>query len=360
MIITDIFANTFFDINGIHYYGYTLYIVDPYRNNAIQPGNAHINSLLLSDNVRSLLDTEIQTLCDPTFVPKDGDCIHVVSPCKYAMDNVRRNYKIKRSLDAGTCNVFSSSRLRRASRCPYRLLKRLIIFPAKKVMLSSRRADLLLSDMDGLLQHLGLDKETDIVTETGYVHSTECIPSDVEAYKGLLLGTLKTPAVFIDKLNVNSDCEVSFDTLSLIYRIGMDDLSEENKKNLLLQLGILNSQNWRNYLGTVSSLMEYIKNGTTGRYIWGHLSNKQKYVKELFNTSFHGFCGLEDFNMMKSFLEYLYSVGDQKFCTISDFNDKMFAKSGRRLYAKDVFERAYNIVVRITPKDYSEADLMIK
>lgn len=359
MIVTDIFANTFFDIKGAHYYGYTLYIIDPNQDGAIQPGNAHINSLLLSDTVRNLLDTEIQTLCDPTFVPKDGDCIHVVSPCKYAMDDVRRNYKIKRSLDAGTCNVFSAPRLRRASCRPYRLLKSLIIFPSKKVMLASRGGNLLLTHMEGFLEHLGLDKETDIIAVMESIHSTECIPSDVEAYKGLLLGTLKTPAVFIDKLNVNSDCEVSFDTLSFIYRIGMDDLSEENKKNLLLQLGILNSQNWRNYLGTVSSLMEYIKYGTTGGYIWRHLSNKQKYVKELFNTSFHGFCGLEDFNMMKSFFEYLYSVGDQKFCTISDFNEKMFAKSGRR-YAKDVFERVYNVVVRITPKDYSEADLMIK
>lgn len=359
MIITDIFANTFLDIKGVHYYGYTLYIIDPNQDGAIQPGNAHINSLLLSDSIRNLFDTEIQTLCDPTFVPKDGDCIHVVSPCKYAMDDVRRNYKIKRSLDAGTCNVFSAPRLRRASYRPYRLLKSLIIFPSKKVMLASLGNNLLLTYMDGLLEHLDLDKETDIIAVTEYIHTTECVPSDVEAYKGLLLGTLKTPAVFIDKLNVNSDCEVSFDTLNLIYRLAMDYATKENEKNLLLQLGILNSQNWRKYLGTISTLMEFVKNGRAGRYIHGHLSGKQKFVKELFNVKYHGFCSSEDFDMTKTFLESLYGVGDQKFCSVSDFNEKMFAKSGRK-YVADVFERTYNVIVRITPKDFSDADLMIK
>lgn len=331
------------DVVGNVYKDYTCY----YDLNNRHPFNLMVNKRLL---VRlKCLDGFTS---DPNAVLgqpciKKGTSIFVAPDCKYASNDVRRHYQIKRVPDSGDYNVFSPN-----DKLPYRSYRvALALISEKDKTVVACYSDITKSELAAkLLLENSIDcsgwRELDTY-QSPLFYCLNLHPS----YKMLLDGTLQKPVLSCKCLDLNGDMELNVDVLRLAYETANVEWNTPNaKENFLLQLNALNQYNWRNYPGTVSILNDLMTNNflSIGADVKRNAKSESKTIREIITCADQPFKDETDFKLTTAFLDSILHIGDCKFCTYYDFS-KAFHKIGISL---SKVSSLFDINVRIKPKTF--------
>lgn len=267
--------------------------------------------------------------------PLPGSSIYAASPCMFDAKDLRNNFKLKKSLDAGDYNVFSSLPTRqRKSAVPTLHATSSIIIPSKKMIIANNDKNesyySLLSKFAPEIDRTKSDEEF-IIDWSSRDYTWINLNQD---YISLLEGKLEKPCVPAENLKLYHDNPLSLDTLEMVYRAGMKDKSDDAVNNYLMQLAAMNLRNWRDYPGTISILFGQLLN-----YRWfsasypvhEHLEKYEKFVAEMRSYKSKPFLNQEDQDMAMNLIERLIDL---------DFSQKHTWQ--------EVFKAASNINLQLT------------
>lgn len=335
--------HAFLELDGQKYYNYTLLLL----GHAYGRGDIAHTTLVVNRAVRDKLKT-LDGLLDPVPRPPKRTSIHLVSGSVIAVEDVRKNYILKRDADAGDYNVFSP--LTRGS------LKRfspavIALFPSYNLIVAGK-------DTITAAQALAEAKaeNPDIVAaDLDYrqvkADSLDCFNVST-AYADLLAGKLKKPCISYTQLDLNAPNELTVDVLTLVYNTGkLWEYDNEDRKNFLIQVNVLNQHNWREYPGTVSMLFgSMLKYAGVANSVASHISSCSKTVKEIMSCTNRPFAGEKDFNLARDFVNSLLNFGGCRYTTLEQLEEKLHSIRLSRQY----FSMLYNDMVRITPKTFTD------
>jgi len=345
-------------IKGKEYFGWTLYSSCKswtyerieHKENLIAVGTDMIEQMANLDS----------RLLDDTFVPQHGSEIHLVPGCPVGVADVRKNYKLKRKADEGTCNVFS----------PYKgqyghfWNTGYAIIPSEKAIVLSNRTIYSMDEMDiyQALQHFFPNKwkvnpcpgmpDVDIYAKDLPISYTD-LP---ESWFKLITGQLQKPCISYKKLEFKTDNEVNTDILYLVYKTGKQRFSADAQKAFHIQLCALNEHNWRDYPGTLSILMKdmlYTKYNSS--YCYNDLSSKSglpKAVQEMVRTGMQSdvpFASSKDAQMAQKLIKMVVEIPeDKQFSTIQE----LAMKFNERKINFNCFYKAFDNIVKFRPKEF--------
>lgn len=282
-----------------------------------------------------------------TTVPRDSS-LYLAPDCPHAVNDVRRNYKIKRGFDNGDYNVVPTIET------GYYEDGCVAIFPVKNVIYrtywSSVTADEMLRRAREDFPEL---KKSDMIfiTEQDASHSG-CRLKAVdhpELYLKILLGENKKPVVSYDVLDLNADNELDLDILYLVYKIGMEPVSHENYQKFRTELFTLNNYNWRQYPGTISMLNEMMFSGE-GAFLKNSLGGEPKPVKEILQTQCREFVNDKDKLLARNFVTRMLNLENVQFVDWSELYNRVTALS----IPVGTFNQLFTTITKITPKKFNE------
>lgn len=334
--------------NGVEYYGY-----DFYREGDLDDKN---DQVYFDEATLDKLKKKVSDLKDnPTFVPAKGDEICVISDCKYNLEDVRRNYKIKRGFDKGTCNVFSEGSLKKERNYGYYYVA---VIPSKKTVVANNYYG---NDGTSLLESArklfpGLSKKDLIIVKDKFDWTILLRMNLPEAYIGLFNGTLKTPSVHVDNLDLNSGEELTIDTLEIVQKLCMEDsgntYSSGWDEKLKLQLTALNGLDWRKYPGTIDVLFNgfFYRGSSVLNEMRGCQSRYPKNVRVFLKYKHDGFASKEDFNLACSFIRRVLGLEGKEFSTMREMIDGMNDKR----VSFQTFIRLFDDMVRFRDKEWKD------
>lgn len=316
-------------------------------------------ALISNDLAKELKDMTYKGF-DLGYFPAKGDAINTVSPCELPIEDLRKNYAIKRGIDTATCVVFSPLKSEQY------MYDSIVVVPSKKAVFVGR---------------LGWDYVRKTIQQAfGSIPSDACeLPSEryniielTPAYEKLLDGTFSTPAIPISNLKINQDNELTYDALYLVYKTGTVACPscrywehESEVKNFTTELSVLNNYNWRDYLGTIgilNNIMLYrsdpdengnsrCKTPTVANAVKNCISRYPKPVKLIMSVdSSSKFVSEKDFLMAKKFIGTLLGLEGTKFVRFEDLL-RNIEKIDLPLY---LFNRLYDTVTRITERKYED------
>lgn len=337
----------YFEHDGVQYYDY-----DAYFENTKQDADNHI---YFDETTANNFKNIISNLKDnPTFIPAKGDEICVIPDCKYNLDDVRRNYKIKRGFDKGTCNVFSEEILKHVTDIYHNIVA---VIPSKKAAIITHyynRSDSdILKYANSIFPGLSMKDIVIIKNEYGWTNYMHVNLND--AYIGLLNGTLKTPAVHIDSLDLNTGEELTIDTLEIVHKLCEESVitySSGWDEKLKLQLAALNGLDWRKYPGTINVLF----NGFDYDYDSSILSMRScvsrypKNVKNFLKHTYEGFASKDDLDLACSFIRRIMGLENTQFTNLKEIWDKL----EETRVCKETFITLFDNMVRFKDKDWKD------
>ena len=276
------YEQVFIKIGGNSYFGYKGYVFangDYYLKRYCEPGliitNRSVTDMFTEDHIDAYLDDN--------FVLKSGDPIHVVPDCKYAINDLRNNYQIKRSFDAGVCNVFSPLKYPAIAMWIQRVA---IIKRYNAICFFADRDNMYITDAIREMHKVFPDLTIADVLLLDHQDCNSIIcTKKLKNYLPLLLNTAKNPCVSYKKLEFNTN-ELTSDVLMLVKKCGsVDRYSPDAEKNFLIQLAVLNQHNWRDYPRTIMNMFSTIGYGTIKDEVFSHPSKYPKYVNEMYDMS---------------------------------------------------------------------------
>ena len=337
----------YLDLDGQKYYGYDLLCDTDYSNSA-----KGCTALLAYPTYDLLTSDKIDALLDDNYVPKLGSEIQVVPKCPVAMDDIRKNYKIKRDVDTAECNVFSPYSSSKGRFWTYAFA----VVPAKEIIIiineynyNGGYAKKLKNLVESYI-NAGLIGVTDKViynTASPCDFYFERIP---EAYLMLLEGKLQKPCISYKKLEFAHTNEMTMDILTLVYNTGNKSWASGNVKNFQIQMQALNQYNWRDYKFTLSILFHEFLNGYgASSFVFGKKSQQPKAIRELLEIGYPrdeaSRASDKDYAMAKRLVESLMDMENVKFTTVSTLLKKLDDHKLRF----ETFNLIYDTAVRITP-----------
>ena len=306
-------------------------------------------SILISGDIIDSLVENLSSYLDDTVVLNDNDDIHIVPDCVYSIRDIRNNYKIKRDFDSGKYNVFSPIK-------PY-----IDRFAVHTIVVVDRLKKIALLDNKYTYPSGAKKAALDLIPEAEYEDMEFfscslrlCYSSHIAPYMHLVVGDAKKPCISYTKLKFNNSNELTPDVLMFVYKAGITSEyeSSEAEENFLVQLGILNQHNWRDYPRTISFLFYALKNRGVAHDVFCTMSKYPKHVKEIYDVAYNHslpFMSEKDFLMAQQFVQMLLDVKPETmFVQTKQLMDKI-VNSGFRL---DYFSELYNTVTRIVPKKY--------
>lgn len=340
MIIKE---HAYFRINGNDYIDYKLYDLTFNRDTE--------NTVAISLDFRSHYLDNIQTLplFDHTFRPKRNDEIYVAPRCKYALDDVRKYYTIKRAADSGVCNVFSEKTFQRNAYTYCYYISKALIFPNAKMIFVANTNEPIVAEALRLGVNLptGENPISASTYEYYYLYKLD------DCLIKLINGELKKPCIPASSLDINSENELTLDVLQLVYNVGRANYYDKDaEKNMVIQLRALNQYNWREYKGTVSLLLSYIlpKGNQVCTYMRSHKSKYPKEVKELLETVNEPFKNNKDLLLAQRFVDNLLQLGDRKYASMTD----LLAKLSESHISPYIFSKLFTITVRMVPRTFED------
>lgn len=287
--------HVFFEKDGQLFSDFTL-LTDTYGGNFGEGTTA-----IVSPEVYKKLLNPGSGFYSQTVVPQKS-AITMATPYKYAAQDLRNNYMLKRNLDAGDYNVFSTEDIRNYGSNYFTNVY--VYAPMKLIVAIFDRYDhtqnypemavrQMAQEYFGRYEHAVPDSF--FITEN-HIDRIELkrLKYSSEAWGKLLDGSLKKPCVLDSMLQVNTDNKLTVDILKMVYTIGNKEWSKEAEKNFLIQLNVLNQYDWRCKKGTVACLLSML-NYTQGRYnrsIFSEItrcpSRYPKQIKELIECARNG------------------------------------------------------------------------
>ena len=329
----------FFEIDGKRYFGFEFYA----RSDS---GMTKDYDIIVSESVRNRLRT-LEGLTDEDYVLDEGTQIHVVPDCPVCMDDIRKNYTIRRSLDGGDCNVFS----------PYRKSVKwclsssaLAVIPSLKAIVCDTQFGADRNSLHELINSFlpeasGLGQQ-DFVYHAERIYYMGIKISD--AYIRLLEGTLSKPAISYRKLHLSHGNLLTPDALFMVYQAGMRRRTEANaEKNFVLELSALNQSDWRDYPGTVSLLMNEIlkRSDCIKETVCRTRSRQPKAIKELLSVKPADFASDKDRKMASLLVQEILDIREETFTDIESLFGLMASKGISFPTLKSFFRN----MVRIKP-----------
>lgn len=309
-----------------------------------------------AEKVKLLTDASCMSMVSINFgkqskndpIPK-GSSIHIVQPCKYSVNDIRKHYIIKRSADSADYLVFGEH--------PDYLKKQLITIDSciinenEKVIVASYHV----KTFDELFTYY-----TQITGNQGYVGLTyykahhRFYGFHAEEYYNILTETLDKPIYLIDSLNITNENELTSELLYMIYMANKREHTKENEENLIVLLNTLNNTNWREHkeiVGTVlSSLTESYWGGAKRTYKEDILANmryqKSKYPKQITELlSLKGTYIGKNNKLLKEVVEHILHIGEKRFVDFMQLNQKLY----KEYIPAWLFAECYNVVCKVTP-----------
>ena len=279
-------------------------------------------------------------------VPKKGDALYVSPFSKWAINDLRNNYTLKRNPDTGDYNVFASVPKSKARV----YMEFWVAVPSMKLMI----ADVRPHDDYGwkvFAESYGYSIPDGTLIYSGQPQTRMVLYWTPESYRQLLKGELKKPCISADKLKLYSENELTADTLRLCYELGKDYSSEATEK-LVFQMKVLNQYNWREYpylVGLVFDRMIFYNQ------VYGMRKQKSKYpkpIQEMLEVSFDPYntMTLKEAKLVREFIDQLMNVGELRFTSFKDWQNKL---SEFRI-PEVVFTRLYDCTMKIKPRDLNE------
>ena len=347
----------YIDYQGVEYYDYDVYYVGNDKDSWNHPPKD--NTIMLYNGTAGKIRDKIAALKNnPAFVPAKGDDICVIPDCKYNLEDIRRNYNIKRGYDKGTCNVFSEGTINKY--CYYGHSFCVALVPSKKSAVISYYDD-------GSVIKAALQLFTDI-TKSDVILMTERLSHNSsyhfftifetninDAYFKLLTGTLTKPAVHVDSLDLNTGEQLTVDALEIVQKLcdeSVNSYSNGWDEKLKLQLTALNGLDWRKYPGTINVLL----NGFLYRCDSAILEMKNitsrypKNVKNFLKFSHEGFASKDDINLACSFARRILGLENTEFTTMKD----IYSKLSEKKMMVETFFALFDNMVRFKDKEWKD------
>lgn len=348
MSYTRNFDQVYVNINGHKYYGYNGIVVTEnswYLRQMNAPG-----LIITNREVTDTLDeNSIDSLLDNNFVLNPGDAIHVVPDCKYAIADLRNNYKIKRDYDTGVCNVFTPLDYPRNSMW----IEFTVAIPKLNTIIficDCKNAITALGKAKGIIPNL--DKSDCEIFSSDALRAI-IATKKLAGYIPLITGTSKKPCISYKKLEFKTN-ELTIDVLTLIKKSGERNIHDDPHavENFVLQLGMLNQHNWREYACSLKNMLNTIPDYRTAKgEVFSCPSKYPKYIKEMYEVSrqLRPPYSEKDFNLTKEFYKDLLGLRDETMFVDAVTLQEKASAAGLNLYnLKEVF----NLTTRITQKKY--------
>lgn len=308
-------------------------------------------------------------LCDRSIKPKPDSKLYIVSPCKYALDSIRRNYQIKRKSDDADYIVFSEARFsnKRAKFFPgnyygytiyISLGSRLVVIDCRWDSYSKVNYSMPLScpDLATIKRDVEYEYHVDASDLTcWFQEQLEDMTNVNEDAVKLLLGELKKPAVYVDDLDFDTGNRLTESTVAMMLTAMKAKNSDDSEKNLKTMLEAFNQYDWRDYPLTLRT-MRMLADNTYSSVYYARFSRSysrlpksiRELVKAIDGSNALDDVAEKDYNMGKSLIDSV--LGEvPKFVTVNTLESKLSSLNVQ----KEIFDYYYDSIVRITPKSFT-------
>ncbi len=338
--------HVYLEIDGNKYYDYSLFNYTYEPSSYITPETFSIQKML-----RDKLRFNLKDYIDESLCPPRGSKIHVVPKSKYAMNDIRRNYTIKRSSDAADYVVVPP--LRDNDSVYSSVYYRLGIFPSCKTIVTGPYSYNM--SKEEFITYVKTNAPELDTTEMVYVENQVTLYTfPISIYKAILDGNYdRNKMVLESNIDVSADTELTVDVLRLVYHTGLVSVYEKDARdNFLLQMNVMNNYNWRSYIGAVSLVMDllYRKRGIA-EWLKNRKSTLPKQILDIYEQVNNNleFSNEKDFRLAQEFIADLMNIKGTVYTPFSILCQKMNEIS---LYTIE-FESLFSDVVRIKPKEYN-------
>ena len=324
------------EYNGMAFYGYSLRYYDSYRSD---------DYIWFNEEVVNRVNNIIKKRT--TTVPR-GSSLYLAPDCPHAVNDVRRNYKIKRGFDNGDFNVVPT--IDESFYCD----DCIAIFPVKNVIYRSLWKRVTPDEMLARAREDFSDlKESDMIFVTDRDESPSACKLKAinypELYLKILLGENKKPVVSYDVLDLDADNELDLDILYLVYKMGIEPITSENYQKFRTELFTLNNYNWRQYPGTISLLNDMMCSGQA-QTIRCRPGGEPKPVREIIRTQYKEFADDKDRQLAQDFIVRMMHLENIKFVDWSELYSRIAALN----IPEETFSKLFTTITKITPKKFNE------
>ncbi len=260
----------YFDYNGKSYHGYDFYM-QRYEKSDIVFLSEELKGKLFSSYIKS-------------FIPQKGMKAYVCPGSKRAVADIRKDYTIKLNpLDAD----FIIGSQNNDDYVASEYCSRFYIIESRKAVVGFNshsyynKFNTIDDYTESLFPYINPTKEPIISVFSPppiYAFNAKSITPAINNYFNW-----KKPFVYFSDVPVYSNNDLEIDTLQLVFKTGIADITDNNQQNFIVQLQALNQTNWREYPEVLKLLYRLItyKNDYVAKNVFDHESRLPKSVKEM-------------------------------------------------------------------------------
>ena len=338
-----VFHHVYMIVDGKELYDYDLYIpFTPYSRRSEE------DPMLLDDYCRNIFSEKGLTPSGVSTIPKNTK-IYLAPGCPKAIDDIRKNYVIKRTPDAGDYNVLTPLPFMSY----YFRLSTLVVYPDHKTIVGTRKENCSATEIANLVLSLlpGFVANNYFISTGSSIFLYQLSRKKHAIFEKALKGELKKPCVTYQQLDLNSGLPLTTDILELVYNTGkVNYRATDAEKNYLIQLNVLNQHDWRKYPGTVRTLIyELLSKNCINCCVANTKSRYPKAIQEIMGTRKKSFLNDDDRDLCRQFIEKFLEIGDCKYASVAD----LIAKLDTIHLSLSTFGELYNNIVRITPRQHA-------
>lgn len=344
--------HAYLSIKDNDYFDYDLYV---WETSIKEPDSEYY---VIDEHLADRFKYEHDFFVKSTIRPPKQSTIYITPKMPYPIEDIRNNYKIKRTPDTADYNVIGPLDFwQRGQNTVYYYA--VAIFPSLHSIYVKTNDNSGLTPGELYKEALVCLPNADFndmifhkfqYWERFFIHTGDTI------YKKVLDGTLMKPCVPWNNLDIAGQNPLTNDILNLVAKTGeVLRYEKDAEKNFIMQLNVLNQHNWREYPGTIAmlflELMKYkSKPANVYAEVKGHISTYSKVIKELLTHKYVVFQSEKDEEFARQYIDSLLNIGDCKFATMSELKRKLESIN----LSQNTFDQLFNSIVRITPKKYGK------
>ena len=355
------FKHAYFNIKGVDYFDYTLYANGKmhhtrWREDDFDPNEKFGDDYFVADEAIVGKLEKLKDFTDATIKPPKKSNIYITPNMPYPIEDIRNNYNIKRVPDSGAYNVFCPIKI--SCNNPYLYGYTIAIFPSLKAAYvrkahdGEKRPEVIYKEACVFIPNADYGE---MILDIHDFWTRYQVVAKQSAYKALLDKTLTKPCVPWTNLDISGQNQLTNDILTLVKKTG--EVYYNNKdaeKNFVMQLNVLNQHNWRDYPGTIAMLFLELLWKDRGSIYFEVRQHSSKYSKAVKQLLFHRdgvkFKDEKDLNFARNYIDSLLDVGQCRYVSVSNLQCKLAEIN----LSQKTFEKLYNTIVRITPKEFKE------
>lgn len=323
---------------------YAVYIV---QSPGIIYKRAERTKFLTDASCREGVSIEFANQCKNSSIPK-GSSIHIVQPCKYSMNDIRKHYTIKRNADSADYIVFGEKPER--ARVQMLIIDSCVIDEKEKIVVASYNKKTKDDLVQAYMRFIGKNKEEDLLY---FDKRNRLYGFPTEEYMHILTKTFNKPFYLLDSLDITNENELTAELLYMIYMANKTEFSKESESNMIVLLNTLNNTNWREHKDTVAMVLSTFTESYWNRpknckndvmaTMRIHMSKYPKQITELLMLK--GNSTVKNKKLLKDVMENILHIGDKKFVDFVSLQQRLF----KEFIPAWAFTQCYNTICKVTP-----------